>query len=335
MNRFIRWSIYAVLAIVGLIAITLGFFRWQADRREVMAAVEAAPATGRYVNAADVAIYLQELGPADGLPVLFVHGTGAWSETWRESMSVLAKAGYRAIAIDLPPFGYSQRPGRTLYGKRDQGKRIVGVLEALQLTRVILVGHSFGGGPTVEVALLAPERLRGLVLVDAALSVRTGSYPTQPPSPLARAFFAVQPLRDALVASFLTNPSFTRRLLQAFIDDPARATDARVEIYQRPLAVNGSTKAVGEWLPALLAPASVAPSEDPASYGKLRMPAFVIWGERDTITPLEQGQRLAQIMPGAELHVLRAVGHIPQIEDPEGFNKLLLECVNKLHVRGS
>jgi pimeloyl-ACP methyl ester carboxylesterase len=58
------------------------------------------------------------------------------------------------------------------------------------------------------------------------------------------------------------------------------------------------------------------------------MPVFVIWGDRDTITPLAQGERLAAITPKAELLVMKQVGHIPQIEDAGQFNQLLLKCVS-------
>jgi pimeloyl-ACP methyl ester carboxylesterase len=330
LKRLLRWAAYTALAALALVTLALGYFRWQATGREVVTAQDGAPRTGRYVDAGDVSMFVQEAGPADGIAVVLVHGTGAWSETWRESLTMLAGAGYRAIAIDLPPFGYSRRPPQPLYGKHDQGRRIVRALDALKIPRAVLVGHSFGGGPTVEAALLAPERVRGLVLVDAALGIRPEGAGYEAPSPLVRTVLGVEPVRDALVATFLTNPRFTRSLLQAFIHDPARATDARVAIYRQPLAVQGSTKAIGEWLPALIAPASAAESEDPVSYRKLAMPVLVIWGDRDTITPLDQGQRLAQIAPKAELHVMSGVGHIPQIEDPAGFNELLLKCVNGL-----
>ena len=330
MKRLFRYALYLVLAAAGLVIAALAAFTWQADRREVGVAPEVAPSTGGFVKAADVMMFVQEAGPADRPAVLFVHGTGAWSETWRESMSALAKAGFRAIAIDLPPFGYSQRPDQPRYGKQDQGRRIIGVLDALEVRHAILVGHSFGGGPTMEATLLSPDRVRALVLVDAALGIGTGKDEAPPRSPLMQAFFAVRPLRDGVVATFLTNPSFTRRLLQAFIDDPARATDARVAVYQQPLTVKGSTRAIGEWLPALLAPVGVSASEDPASYRTLGMPVFVIWGDRDTITPLAQGERLAAITPNAELLVMKQVGHIPQIEDAAQFNELLLRCLGRV-----
>lgn len=329
-KRMVLWGSISVLVTVAVIAAMLGWFSWQADGREVMDARDAAPRAGRYVSAADVSLFVQEAGPAEGKPVLFVHGTGAWSETWRDTLTALAGAGYRAIAIDLPPFGYSQRPGQPAYDKQTQGRRIVAALAALKLPAAIVVGHSFGGGPTVEAALIAPARVRGLVLVDAALAIRPDGSRFEPPSAPLRAVLAARPLRDALVATFLTNPRFTRKLLQAFIYDPARATDARVAIYRQPLTVKGTTGAIGEWLPALIAPAAPASSEDPASYGKLAMPVAVIWGERDAITPLEQGKRIAALAPRAELYIMKGVGHIPQIEDAAGFNEVLLKSLKGL-----
>jgi pimeloyl-ACP methyl ester carboxylesterase len=59
------------------------------------------------------------------------------------------------------------------------------------------------------------------------------------------------------------------------------------------------------------------------------VPTLVIWGDRDTTTPLAQGQRLAQLIAGAELAVMPGVGHMPQIEDPARFNRLLLAFLQK------
>lgn len=328
--RLLRWAFTLALFGVLAVALVLAGFRWQADRREVRDAADLAPQGGRLLQAADVAIFVQEAGPADGPAVLFIHGTGAWSETWRDSLAAAAKAGWRAIALDLPPFGFSQRPDDASYAPLQQGKRIVGVLDALKIPRVVLVGHSFGGGPTMEAALLAPERIRALVLVDAALGLGDGTPQGNESSAVVNAILGAPPLRDALVATFLTNPMFTRKLLESFIADPVHATDARVAIYRRPNSVTGTTLAIGQWLPELLAPAGATPSRDPASYRALKIPVLVVWGDRDTITPLPQGKYLASLVPGARLAVLEGAGHIPQIEDPARFNELLVAFLGKL-----
>ena len=77
----------AILVAAALLAIAatavLGTFRWQAHARERSSRTHAAPTSGRFVRAADVEIFVQEVGRPDAPVVLFVHGMGAWSELWR------------------------------------------------------------------------------------------------------------------------------------------------------------------------------------------------------------------------------------------------------------
>ncbi|HTD90895.1 MAG TPA: alpha/beta hydrolase [Burkholderiales bacterium] len=319
--KALRWLLGIAVAVLGVAVVALAVFRWQAHERETRLSAEAAPPSGRYARADDINMFVQEEGPADAPAVVFIHGTGAWSETWRETLKAVAKAGFRAIAIDLPPFGYSQRPATQRYERPDQAKRIIGVLDTLKLKQVILVGHSFGAGPTLEATFTAPDRVRALVLVDAALGLQVSDGES---NGVLQQLLGVRPLRDSLVATFLTNPQFTKRLLQAFIADPALATDARTALYQQPLNVAGTTPSVGAWLPALLTPASGARSSQIPAYQSLTMPVHIIWGARDTVTPLQQGEHIKKITPGAELAVMRNVGHIPQLEDPAQFNEVLL-----------
>ena len=75
-----KWFFRVSAALLAAVVLILAGFSWQAARREVLPAAKAAPASGRFVKAADLEIFVQEAGPADGLPVVFVHGTGAWSD---------------------------------------------------------------------------------------------------------------------------------------------------------------------------------------------------------------------------------------------------------------
>ena len=325
-----RWVFrFLILAVIVALVVPAAFVALAARRERDHAAV-AAPKTGRFVTAGDVQMFVQEAGPLNGPVVVLMHGTGAWSETWRATLDALAAAGWRAVAIDLPPFGYSERPRGSRYAKADQGARLVGLLKTLDAPSAVLVGHSFGGGPTVEAALQAPARVRGLVLVDAALGIGADDAPeTQPPA-LVRTALGFGLVRTSLVATFLTNPWFTRQLLRGFVADPAVATDARVAVYQRPLAVWGTTAAVASWLPELVAPPAPSRSESAAAYRELAMPVIAIWGDRDTVTPLAQGERLVALVPHGRLEVIAGVGHIPQIESPDEFNARLARVLAPL-----
>ena len=66
------------------------------------------------------------------------------------------------------------------------------------------------------------------------------------------------------------------------------------------------------------------------AYPRLKVPAAILWGDKDSITPLDQAHDLQKLMPEAALTVLPGLGHIPQIEDPEAFNAALLTALGKL-----
>jgi pimeloyl-ACP methyl ester carboxylesterase len=322
-RRVLYWVVVGVAGFALLLLTSLIGFRLASQARETASRVDAAPASGQFVTAADVGVYVQEAGPASGVPVLLIHGLGAWSETWRPTIDALAQAGYRVIAIDLPPFGYAFRPASGDYSTEAQAKRILGVLDALKIETAVLVGHSFGARATVEAALSAPGRVRALVLVSAALALQdqTGAGPGL----LVRAVLETQTLRNAFVASLGTNPWFTGMFLRAFTTRHAAITSQRIEVYQRPQRVTGSTEAFARWLAQFVLSDERPASRQPTRYRDLAMPSLIIWGDSDTVTPLAQGQHLASLLPDATLVTVPGIGHIPQLEDEGRFNNLLIE----------
>ena len=291
-----RWTVRLLGAVVLFLVVFLSISRGLAGLRESRTASEVAPAEGRFVDVDGAKVYLQIAGPEGGPPLVLVHGMGAWSELWRLTIDEVAKAGFRTIAIDLPPFGFSDRPANARYGRIDQARRIIGVLDALSIQRVVLVGHSFGGGPTMEAALRAPNRMAALVLADPAIGL---DDPAGEPG-VAGALMAIRPLRNAILSATVTNPLLTRVLLSRFVAKPEAVTPARVRVLQRPLVVKGSTNALGDWLVAFLSPEPGLLSQDPGAYASFDRQTLLIWGRLDTTTPLEQGNRLASVIPRSE-----------------------------------
>jgi pimeloyl-ACP methyl ester carboxylesterase len=325
LRKLLRRTGIALGVLVLVLVATLGAFYVAALARERQSAEEAAPPGGRWVSGGDVRIFVQERGPANGSVVLLVHGTGAWSSMWEPTMTALAAQGYRVVALDVPPFGFSERPADGSYDPPSQGRRIAAVMTALDVTNVTLVGHSFQARATVEAAFDAPERVRRLVLVDAALDVHAS---TEKEGWLLRGALAVRPLREAIVATTLADPLATRALLKSFLANDSAATPERVAMLQRPLVVRGTTHAAGLWLREFLAPEAPSRSNDASSYASLPMPVSLIWGEKDTVTPLAtKGAEVQRLLPNATMAVVPRAGHIPQIEEPEAFNAALLSTL--------
>ncbi|MEQ1773694.1 MAG: alpha/beta hydrolase, partial [Burkholderiales bacterium] len=330
LGGLLRWGFYGFLVFGVCLYGFLLIFAWHAGQRETQSAEDVAPAKGRYVKAADVNIFVQEAGPPDGMDVVLVPGIGGWSGTWPQTMSMLAQAGYHVVALDLPPFGFSQRPEAALYSKQDQADRILGVMDALAIPRAILVAHSTGGGPAVEAATLPSKRVRALVLIGAELDIAFNrKHRTYPPFVIER-FLSTPSLRDGVVSAFISNPLFSRHLLKWLSNKPGAATEAWAELYRQPLKLNGTTAAVSAWLPEWLASAKTARSEDPATYLKLNMPIHLIWGDYDTIAPVEQAQELARLASNTTLRIIYGAGHLPHVEETPFFNDMLLKSLNHI-----
>ena len=320
--RLVGW---AALGAVIVAILVLAGFRLAAALRETETGPALAAGKGAFVPAGDIQMHLRVAGPADGPVVVLIHGTAAWSETWFEVSALLAAHGYRAIAVDLPPFGLSEKPASRAYGPERQADRVSAALDSLGIRQAILVGHSFGGGATVELAFRHPEHTAALVLVDAALGL---TEPTpradEAPSPSLQAL-SVRPFRDAIVSATFTNPLLTGWGLKQFIKNDDLATPERVAIYALPLAMEGTTPAVGDWLTGdLLAPHPAAWFREEMRYKLFRLPVLIVWGEEDSVTPLLQGQHLQGLFPNATLRVMPNVNHIPHVEDMPAFGKHLL-----------
>lgn len=289
---------------------------------------QAAPAQGRWVKARDVDLYVQEFGAATAPPLLLLHGTGAWSGTWAGNAQAMAGAGYRVIAVDLPPFGFSTRPPNRDYSRTAQAQRVLALIEALQLGPVTLLGHSYGGGPAAQAAMLGPRQVRQLILLDAAIGLTEGAQPAQ--DGVAAWLFDIRPLRTALLATAVTQPWFSEFWLRQFVARKEAVTEQRTAIYQQPFVLKGFTRSLGDWAYQFAYGDTRALSHQPAGFQQLQMPLHLVWGEQDTITPPAQARQLQRLTDKSTLMLLPGVGHIPQIEDTELFNQKIAQLLHQI-----
>lgn len=329
MKKLIRGIFKTLGWVLLILVLVISFFYVQSIFRETEERHEAAPATGTFIQAGDVEIHILDMGPKDGQAILFIHGTGAWSEFWRETMTPLAEAGYRCIAIDIPPFGYSEKPATPSFGNEAQAKRIIALMDALEIDSAILFGHSFGGGATLETALMIPERIDALILEDVG-GLNLNLVPKEKTSPSAlEIFFETRAIRNPILSATATNPLLTKTLLSAMLKDPNDATDEKIKILQQPLVLEGATNTLGDWLGYVVNVQEVSLTTNPDNYQRLTMPTLIVWGDSDTVIPLKEGEYLASIIPNAELVVMKNVNHVPHVEDLETLMPIVLKFLSK------
>lgn len=320
MRRLLRVVGLTVLAVLLLAGLVLGGFGVTASMREIQEPEAAAGGASNWVGAGGLSLHYSAWGPAGGPVLLLVHGTSAWSQTWRDIAVPLGEAGFRVVALDLPPFGYSHRPADGDYSRVAQAGIVRAFARALSLENYVLVGHSFGGGATVEAALAEQPSLRGLILLDVALGL-DGGGPVLP----VGALLGIPGVAGAVASATFANPLLIPYGLRSFVADDSIVTEQRIELYARPLTVKGTSEAIGEWMvTGLMGDQSDSLTGTRGGLGEIRLPTLLIWGREDTVTPLYQGEDIAMTLPDAELVVLDGVNHIPHIEKPQAVVEAML-----------
>jgi pimeloyl-ACP methyl ester carboxylesterase len=253
-----------------------------------------------------VKLAIQESGR--GKPIVFIHGLGASSYTWHKIAPELAKTN-RVIAIDLKGFGQSDKPLDNRYSIFDQAKLVEDFLGRSGLRGVTLVGHSYGGGVALAVALDQIEagnrQIEKLVLID--------SVAYRQPLP-----FFFQVLRTPVIGELgmsLVPPEvqMTHALSIAYYKDE-KVTEETVNHYASALHSEGGRHALFHTINSLDPDKA---EEFSHRYRNLKMPALLLWCEHDKIVPLKFGKRLYNDLPDARIEVIEDCGHIPHEEQPE------------------
>ncbi len=319
-TRSLFWLGVAALAVL-FVGRGAAFLRESEERTDIL------PSEGRLVETSEGSFFVWEEGPEDGPMLLFAHGTAAWSGLWAPTLKQMGAEGWRAVAFDTPPFGFSDHADDGNYARTRQAERLHALVTALG-TKPILVAHSVGAAPGVEAVMQDPSAFTALIVVDGALGLGSHDSGKTLPFPLG-----VKVARDAATALTMTNPMLTRTLLKGLIHVKGAASDEVVAVLTQPLVRKGTTSAYSDWLPSLLVPPQDALSTRPENYGVLTLPVVYIWGEEDTVTPLEQGAELTELTPDSHLLMISDSGHIPQIETPDAFGLALRDALGLIAKR--
>lgn len=250
---------------------------------------------------------LRVLDVGRGPTVVLVHGLAASMYSWRQTIDPLVQAGYRVVAYDNRGFGFSDKPA-TGYSNAAYVHLLFGLLDSLGVSDAVLVGHSMGGAIVADAALARPDRVRGLVLVDAAgLGVR---YP-----------FMLRVARWPIIGPLfdhLRGRGATGGILRAIYGDPSRVTDQQIDQYYAPIAL----PEFGRSLRGVLREFSFEDLQ--GRLGTLMTPTLVMWGTRDRLIPQAIGVAMAAGLPHSALARFQAAGHALPEESPEEFNRVLL-----------
>lgn len=236
-----------------------------------------------------------EQGDSSGVPVILLHGI---TDSWRSFEPVLPhlSASVRAFAVSQRGHGDSERPAAG-YHPRDFAADVAAFMDALNLNRAVIAGHSMGSHIAKRFAMDYPDRALGLVLMAAFFDFRSNPG-------VAEFQGAVATLTDPI------DPAFALDFQQSTLAQPIPQTylDAVVrESLKVPARV---------WRDAL---EGLLKDDHSGELGKIKTPTLIVWGDQDVFCPRGDQDALAEAIAGSKLLVYRGAGHALHWEEPERF----------------
>ena len=279
-----------------------------------------------------LAVHWRRLGdPADPALVL-IHGFGAASGHWRHNAGPLAQAGWCVYALDLVGFGASSQPNLRL-DNRLWSRLVAAFLEQVVLAPAVLVGNSLGGLVALSCGAWAPALVRAVVLAPLADPTLLMPVPKRRP-PWRRRLqrwlitWACRLLPLELLIPLIARTSLLNGALAAAYPS-GRGLDAELRrLVARPALRPQAARA----LRAMSIAMALRPrgATAPVLLDQLTQPLLVIWGSRDSLVPPSVRHQLQRHRPDLDLVLLEGTGHCPHDEDPQRFNRTLLDWLGQL-----
>ncbi len=299
---------FGVLLLLTTLAVALAR---APDRSAESLVARWAPPPSDFIEVQGQVVHLRDEGPRDDpRPIVLIHGTSASLHTW-EGWAAALRGQRRVIRFDMPGFGLTGPWSDTFSGsyphENYQGdayaRFTLALMDALNVQRAVLAGNSLGGEVAWRTAFLAPQRVAGLVLVDAA-------GPAFTPLHVPVGFqIARLPVLNRVMELLLPRPLVARSVAEVY-GNPARVTDELVDRYFELTLREGNRRALSTRLQHLRS------GEDAGRIATLKLPTLILWGGRDRLIPPSVAQQFKQQIAGSQLVVFDTLGHVPQEEDP-------------------
>lgn len=258
--------------------------------------------------------YWQEgqAGPA----VLCLHGIGCSVLEWEHTLHALATRHW-VYALDLLGCGLTAKPEDVTYNVATLARFTLGFMDTVGLEKASLVGNSLGARVALECAAIAPHRVPSLVLSAPA----TMANPT---------LFDFRLASLPVLGELLTRPTTfgTTRLWRTAVADPACITPEMVQEKVALARQPGAQEAFMKTLRGLIHLRGFRPSvmEDAhAKASRIVAPTCVIWGQQDGFLPVAHLDTVMRLIPHAKPVVLDPCGHVPMVERPADFSRIVLD----------
>jgi haloalkane dehalogenase len=261
------------------------------------------------------------------IPLILLHGFGASMFHWRNNIPTLSEK-HTVYTLDLLGFGASRKPF-TRYQVQLWSQQVADFWQTFIGEPVVLVGNSVGSLVALYTAVNYPEMVKGLVMLSLPDIRQRQSHIPQAIQPLVNTLekLVVSPLLIRLLFYFVRQPFILRSALKTAYVNRDAVTDELVEIIATPPRDQGAARALIA-LTQFMNKSPLIPTVS-SLLSQLQIPTLLVWGKGDRLVAPTLAPKLAQQNSQIELLLLDNIGHCPQDETPEYFNRILLDWLNK------
>jgi pimeloyl-ACP methyl ester carboxylesterase len=275
----------------------------------------------RHITANGIRLHLVEAGA--GPLVVLLHGFPEFSYSWRRQLPALAAAGLHAVAPDLRGYNESDRPPSVRdYRLRHLIDDVAGLITALGEQRAAIVGHDWGGAIAWKLAMLRPDVVERLVILNAphpAAFARELRRPMQWLRSWYMLFFHVPWLPEWLLSA--GDFALLARTLRTEPVSRDAFSPVDVQEYKRAFARRGALTAAINYYRAL----ARYPGEMRRGDRAITVPTLLIWGERDRYLGVGMTERLERWVPNVRVVRLANASHWVQNDAAAEVNRLLID----------
>ena len=274
-------------------------------------------AASSFVRAGGLTWHVQRMG--NGPALVLVHGTASSVHTWAPMASILARS-YSLTSFDLPGHGFSEPVTSDQMTLDAIASRAVELIEALEVTPEVLIGHSAGASIAAQLVLdRRIARPRGIIAINGALLPFSGAAAWLYPAAAWRLSASGIPAR--LFARRAAEEGTTERVIAS---TGSHLSPDGTKYYRRLFSSEAHVQAaldmMSRWDLAQLA----------KSMPRLNLPVHLIACSDDLAVPAEQGFRLREMLPRAEVHYLRGCGHLAHEEAPERIADIVIRLCDDI-----
>ena len=269
-----------------------------------------------------VRLHVAQAGSANGKPVILLHGFPEYWGGWKHQIPALAAAGYRVWAPDQRGYNLSDKPvGIDAYVLDELAADVAGLIQAMGVEKVFLVGHDWGAAVAWWTALHYPHLLQKLVILNVPHPIvmrRTlsGNW-RQTLKSWYMFFFQIPWLPETLMT--VNNASGATQMM-AGSSKPTTFSDEEMADYRKAWLQPGAFTGMINWYRALMR----RQPQSPPSY-RVSVPTLMIWGKNDIALSSEMAQPSIDLCDNGRLVFLENATHWVQHDEPEEVNRLLLE----------